>query len=736
MKHFRIALLAIAVALASCTPQQPAKVSALMQYEDTINSLIAQMTLEEKVNMLHGKTMFSSAGVERLGIADMIYADGPFGIREELEDHSWTPLGLSTDSATFFPTGSALAATWCPGMGYDYGKGMATEARLRGKDMILGPAMNIQRIPTGGRTYEYLSEDPKLTSVMAIAYTNGAQENGAAVCLKHFAVNNQENHRGFYDAQLSKRALHEIYLKAFEDAVRDADAFGVMSAYNKVDGFWCAENEYLLDEVLRKTWGFKGMVISDWGGTHSTVGSVTSGLNVEMPGNTYLGEALLDSVKAGIVPEEVIDQRVREILRVRFAIPAVPKEQANKEITSKPEQQQIAYTVATRSVVMLKNETHLLPLDLDKYKKIAVIGDNATCTQALGGIGAGVKALYEITPLQGLLDRIGDKAEVKYAQGYQRYTLMDMFSRKPIPTEPDAKLMNEAVKLAKESDLVIFVAGENRNIETEGSDRASITLPLGQDQLAEALAAANPNIITVLVVGAPVDLRVIDKVSPSIVVSWYNGTEGGHALADIMTGKISPSGKLPFTFPMKLEDSPAYALGAYPQQMSQEQQDVFVNLVNRGARQRAMQLKAEYPEGILVGYRWYEANNIPVMFPFGHGLSYTTFEYSNLQTEVTQEGIKVTFQLKNTGEMDAMEIPQVYVSRPDSKIQRPLKELKGFKRTGLKAGEEKTIEILLKRHDLSHWDETANEWQLEPGAVKVLVGSSSQDIKLEQSTQI
>lgn len=740
MNKSRLGLLAIGAGamLASCSRVSTAdSVSALMQYEDSITAVISKMTIEEKVEMLHGKNMFSSAGVERLGIADIEYADGPFGIREEMEPHSWNSLGLTTDSATFFPTGSALAATWSKKHAYEYGKGMAIEARLRGKDMILGPAINIQRIPTGGRTYEYLSEDPLLSGALAVGYTKGSQDNGAAVCLKHYAVNNQENYRGFVDARVSQRALREIYLTPFEKAVREADAYGVMSAYNKVNGYWCSENYELENTILRQQWGFKGMVISDWGGTHSTVGAVSAGLNVEMPGKNFLGEALLDSVKAGVVSDSVINERVREILRVRFAIKPVAKEDANKEMTSQPAQQQIAYEVAKRSIVMLKNDDALLPLNLDKVKKIAVIGENAVETQALGGVGAGVKTLYEITPLQGLLNRIGNKAEVKYAQGYKDYTREEKWKGVSPYCEPDAAMMAEAVALAKESDVIIFVAGNNREIETEGSDRSTIALPAGQDKLAQALAEANPRMVTVVVTGAPADLRVINECSPAILVSWFNGSEGGNALADILLGNVSPSGKLPFTFPVKLEDNPAYALGVYPQELKEEKDDVFVNLVKKSkGREAERHLEAEYKEDILVGYRWYDTKNVKVLYPFGHGLSYSIFEYANASVKAGKNGIKVILDVTNTGAMDAEDVIQVYASRPDSKIQRPAKELKGFERVALKAGEKKTVEIMIPLDDFRHWDEKAQAWDVEKGAVKLHIGCSSQDLKLALDSEI
>lgn len=706
-------------------------------HEDEITEIIAGMTLEEKVEMLHGKNMFSSAGIERLGIADIEYADGPFGIREEMEPHSWNSIHLTTDSATFFPTGSALAATWSPEVAYKYGKGMAVEARLRGKDMILGPAINIQRIPTGGRTYEYLSEDPFLSGELAVQYTLGVQDNDAAVCLKHYALNNQENMRGFVSVNVSERAMREIYLKPFEEAVRRANAYGAMAAYNKVDGTWCSENDLLQNKILRDEWGFRGIIISDWGGTHSTVGAAMGGLDVEMPGNQYMGQALLDSVNAGVVPVEVIDAKVRNLLRVRFAISPVPIEERNKVMTSQPAQQQIAYEVASKSIVLLKNEG-LLPLSKD-IKKIAVIGANAKTTMALGGVGAGVKALYEITPLAGLEKAFeSTEVEITYAQGYN-----DAMPRRWGP-QPDmkaeekkaAEMAKEAIALAKDADVVIFVGGDNRWVETEGSDRTDMNLKFNQEELLQAIASVNENIVTVMVAGAPVDLRVVNGLSKSLVYSWFNGSEGGNALADVLTGKISPSGKLPFTLPVKLEDSPAYALGNYPQKEEDAGGDVFVDLVNRDKFRAQRKAEADYSEGIFVGYRWFASKDVPVMYPFGHGLSYAEFAYSDISAKVVKDAVEVSFTLTNNGNMAAEEVAQVYVGRPDSKIERPKLELKGFERVAIAAGESRQMKISIPLTNLRHWDETTHGWVLEKGAAEIMAGTSSAILPIKTSVTL
>jgi len=759
MKHTRIVACAVFTLLLAGSATGQLRRSTLLEYDKQIDGIIKQMTLEEKVNMLHAKHMFVSAGVERLEIADIKYADGPFGIREEMQPDGWMPLGWVNDKATFFPTGSALAATWSPELAYEYGSAIAKEARLRGKDMLLGPAINIQRIPTGGRTYEYLSEDPFLSSQLSVGYTRGVQDNGVAVCLKHFALNNQENNRGTVNVIVGERALREIYLPPFRAAVEEADAYGVMAAYNKVDGWWCAENDVLLNKILRDEWGFAGMVISDWGGTHSTVNSIKNGLNVEMPDKKYLGQALLDSVMAGKVSEDIIDKRVREILRVRLAIKPVPEDVANKEITSQPAQQKTAYEVASHSIVLLKNDG-VLPLKLTDKPVIAVIGANATQKMASGGLGAGVKTLYEVTPLEGVTKKIGDRAAIIYAKGYEpvQYSYADRFrKRTPEEIEKEArakeqaaqKLAEEAVRVASKADLVLFVGGDNRAVETEGEDRNDILLPSGQDMLITKIAEVNPNIITVLTSGAPNDLNTVNPLSRALLISWFNGSEGGNALADVLLGSISPSGRLPFTIPVKLEDSPAYALGNYPQNGGNA--DVFATLVSKGdtagkdQEQRTKELKedpdnAYYTEESLVGYRWFDTKKIPVMYPFGHGLTYAGFEYSRLRTDKKTYGendaITITFRLQNTGGMAADEVVQVYVHRINPSVEWPNKELKAFTRVTLDPGESKTVNLSVPVKSLMYWNDTKHAWDNDLCKMELLVGASATDIRLNRAIRL
>ena len=739
----RIAGLALLIA-ACAGPKSPQ--DRLMVNEKKINAVIAQMTLEEKVEMLHSKTNMSSAGVPRLGIADVNYADGPFGIREEGVPNGFTPAGWKLDSATYFPTGSALAATWSRDLAYLYGTGMGKEARLRGKDVILGPAVNIQRLPVGGRTYEYLSEDPILSAALSLQYTLGVQDQGTAVCIKHFAVNNQETNRGSVDAQVDERTLREIYLKPFESAVREGGAMSVMPAYNKVNGDYCSENEHLLNEILRGEWGFKGFTVSDWGGTHSTMGAMLHGLNVQMTGDNYLGQPVIDSIKVGKLTEEMVDEKVRQILRVRYAIEAIPDDVANTKQTSQPESQAIAKAVAEKSIVLLKNEGGALPLK-PGVKKIAVIGQNAVLKTQSGGMGAGVKALYEITPLEGIRKRAGADVQVDYAPGYKNFPgrRWGPAPAKPNPLEAaaidepaDKKLVAEAVKLAKEADVVIFFGGTNKNIETEGSDRANIDLPVGQNEVVKALYAANPNLVTVLISGGPTDLRQLEPVSPAIVQGWWNGTEGGTALAEVLFGDIAPSGKLPFTFPAKLEDSPAFAMGNFPDKtqggdlftlmyredvlkMTPEERQAFIDALPKPT--------SKYTEGSLVGYRWYDTKNVKPMYAFGHGLSYVDFGYGAMTAAAGKDAVTVSFELSNEGAMPADEVVQLYVARPGATVEWPAKELKAFARVSLKAGEKKTVELSIPVKDLRYWNVEKNAWDLEHGTLQLLLGAASDDIR-------
>jgi len=689
---------------------QPKNEKAL---DEKINTLIKQLTLEEKVSMLHANGIFSTVGVQRLGIPGLMTDDGPLGVREDVLE-GWAPANLTTDSATFFPNGSALAATWNLQLAYRYGVGLGEEARARKKYIILAPAFNIIRTPLGGRTYEYYSEDPYLNSRLAVQSVKGIQEQDIAACVKHYALNNQEVERGRINVEVDERTLREIYLPAFKATITEGGAWSIMAAYNKFRGAYCSENSYLLDTILRREWGFKGAVVSDWGGTHSTVNAANNGLDLEMgsrpPYNKYFfADKLLDSVKAGKVSTETIDAKVRHILWVIYHTALSPRNA--KGALNTPEHSKAAYDIAAESIVLLKNEKQLLPLNTTAIKSIAVIGDNATRQFHLGGFGAGVKAKYEVTALDGLKSRLGSKLAIKYAQGYSG-VYIPAFRRKPgaAPDTLNPALIEEAVQTAKSSDIVLLFIGGNRDYESEASDRKDLSLPFHEQELVDAVTAANPNTIVVVVGGAPYDIRKIKQNNHTILWSWYNGSENGNALADVLLGKISPSGKLPFTFPADLNDCPANALGTYPGQ----------------------NLQTEYKEGILVGYRWYDTKKIEPLFCFGYGLSYTNFQYAQLQVSKKNynqgENITATVKIKNTGKYAGKETVQFYISKPGSAIERADKELKAFKKVMIAPGETVNISVTIPVSSLAYFDARSMKWIVEPGTYQLLAGTSSRDI--------
>lgn len=687
--------------------------------EIKISALIKKMTLQEKVSLLHANGIFTTSGIDRLGIPGLSTDDGPLGVREDLAPGGgWAPANLTTDSATFFPNGAALAATWNPLLANSFGIAMGQEARARNKNIMLAPAFNIARTPLCGRTYEYYSEDPFLNAQLAVATVKGMQSQHVAACVKHYALNNQETNRDFVNVEVSERALREIYLPAFKAAIEDANAYTIMSAYNKVRGAYCSENNYLLNTVLKKEWNFKGIVISDWGGTHSTVNAFNNGLDVEMGSNPpydnyYFAKPLLDSINAGKINEQSLDEKVHRILWVIYKTSLsnnLQKGSINTAAHSKT-----VYDIATESIVLLKNEKHLLPLNSTHIKSIAVIGDNATRTFHSGGFGAGVKAKYEITALQGLQNALGKTVAIKFAQGYIASAAN---AKNEVNNQPNDTLIAAAVVAAKNSDVAILMIGGNRDYESESRDRIDLRLPFGEQALVDAVTAANANTIVVVVGGAPYDINEIKKNNHTIIWSWYNGSEGGNALAAIITGKINPSGKLPFTFPVNLSESPAHNLKTFPGE----------------------QLTTNYKEGILVGYRWYDTKKIAPMYPFGYGLSYTDFNYSHLQTNKKtyskNENILATIQITNIGKVAGKETVQLYVSKEGSRVERAEKELKAFKKVMVAAGEKKMVVLTISTKDLGFYNEQTKSWEVETGAYSIQAGSSSGSIRQKISFTI
>ncbi len=683
--------------------------------EAKISSIIKKMTLKEKIGMLHGNALFSSGGVKRLGIPELTSDDGPLGVREEIKRFDWASANWTTDSATFLPNGSAIAATWNPDMAHKYGVVLGEEANARKKDVMLAPAFNICRMPLCGRTYEYYSEDPYLNAQLAIQAVKGIQSQHVAACIKHFAANNQEVNRNTINAIVDERALREIYFPAFKAAVQQGNAYVVMSAYNKLNGYWCSENNFLLNEVLKKEWGFKGFVMSDWGGTHHTVEAANAGLDIEMgssgPYNKwFFADTLFAAVKAGKVSEKTIDDKVRRILWVMYHTSMSANHPAGSIAT--PDHFRDAYNIASESIVLLKNNTHLLPLNNLKVKSIAVIGDNALRTFASGGYGAGVKAKFEVTALEGIKSRFGKTAEIKFAQGYNaNYLASNTDEQNGDYNKPNQQLIDEAVALAKTTNIAIVCIGSNREYESEGHDRKNLELPFGEQALVDAVTAANPNTIIVVMAGAPYDLDKIEKKNHTIVWSWFNGSEAGNALADVLDGVVNPSGRLPFTFPASLHDSPAFYLDTYP----------------------GKNLTTNYKEGILVGYRWYDTKKIKPLYCFGYGLSYTRFAYSKLTINRKEyragDKINVNINIKNTGNIAGKEVVQFYVSKINSKVLRPVKELKAFKKVLIEPGQSVNVSLKIDVSNLAYFDDAANKWILEHGRYKLFAAASSKDIR-------
>lgn len=703
-----------------------------VQMEKRIEKLIKKMTLEEKVGLLHGNSKFYVAGVERLGIPEWSLSDGPHGVRAEINRHDWAYAGWTNDSASYFPTGTAFAAAWNPELAYRRGEVLGEEARWRKKDVLLGPGVNIIRSPLCGRNFEYMSEDPYMNSVLAVAYIKDLQSRDVACSVKHFAVNNQETNRTTVDVECSERALREIYLPAFKAAVQEGGALTVMAAYNKFRGEFCAENNYLVRKILRNEWGFDGVYVTDWGAAHSTVPSMEAGLDLEMGTlidkyeDWYYANPLIEAVKSGKVPMSLVDEKVGDVLRVMIKTNVLdPKKRFGPGSMNTKEHQQATYDAAAEAIVLLKNQNNLLPLDFSSIKSLAVIGDNATRKHSNGGLSSEIKAVYEVTPLGALRAKWGDKVDIRFAQGYEKLSTFvegsnngqssGTFSSK---TQESDALLKEAVEVARTSDVALLVCGLNHDYDTESFDRLNMDIPYGQVELIQEVVKANPRTIVVMIAGSPLNMAAVDICSPAIVWAWFNGMEGGNALVDVLSGKVNPSGKMPFTTPVSLDQSPAHALGNFP----------------------GRDLKVNYEEDILVGYRWFDTKGLPVVYPFGYGLSYTTFDYSNLNTDKETydqaDTIQATFTLTNTGDREGAEVAQLYVSDPVCSVMRPVKELKGFKKVFLKPGESRRITLDIPVSSLAFYSEAQSQFVVEPGEFILQLGASASDIKQKISVEV
>lgn len=728
MKKTILSIMALVTWTAPAVAQTPVYLDDSQSIEARVQDALGRMTLKEKVRLSYAQSKFSSPGVPRLGIPELYWNDGPHGVRMEINWNDWNHAGWTNDSITAFPALTALAATWNPDMSAIYGKYISEEALYREKDVMLGPGVNIYRTPLNGRNFEYMGEDPYLASVMVVPYIQEMQKNGVAACVKHYALNNQETWRNHIDVHVSERALYEIYLPAFKAAIVEAGSWTIMGAYNKIAGTHACHNDRMLNQILKKDWNFDGVVVSDWGGTHDTKEAALNGLEVEMGSYTdglssdnsngydsyYLGNAYLKMIEEGKVPESVVNDKAARILRLIFRTSMNRKKPFGSICTE--EHYAAAEAIGNEGIVLLKNapvakkSPALLPLKND-CQNILVVGDNATRKLNEGGGSSELKVKDMVSPLDGLRAIYGDR--VKYAQGYAAGQPM-YGNVNEIPQEVQDKLRAEAVAMAKDADVVILVGGLNKNHlqDCEGGDRQSYGLPFGQEKLIEELQAVNKNLVLVLLSGNAVEMPWIDKV-PAIVQGWYLGSMGGKSIANVLSGKVNPSGKLPFSFPVKLTDNGAHS---------------FDSLCYPGDG-----VKQVYKEDILVGYRWHDTKKIPAAFAFGHGLSYTTFEYgkavASAKKMTADDQLEISVKVKNTGAVAGKEVVQLYIGDDKSSVVRPLKELKHFQKIALNPGEEQTVTFIVTADDLKYYDEASKDWKAEAGKFKAYIGSSSADIR-------
>ena len=725
------ALSATILAVLSCgqaerKAETPVYLDESRPLEERVEDALSRMTLEEKVKILHAQSKFSSAGVPRLGIPDLWTTDGPHGIRPEVLWDKWRQAGWTNDSCVAFPALTCLAATWSEEMSALYGKSIGEEARYREKDVLLGPGVNIYRTPLNGRNFEYMGEDPYLASRMVVPYIQEVQKNGVAVCVKHFALNNQESLRHQYDAIIDDRTLNEIYLPAFKAAVQEGGAWSIMGAYNLYKGQHLCHNQYILNDILKKDWGFDGAVISDWGGCHDTDQAITNGLDLEFGTWTdgltmgatngydayYLADPYLERLRDGRASEDVLNEKARRVLRLNFRT-AMRKDKPNGSLCS-PEHYDAARRIADEGIVLLKNNDNVLPISRKAGSRILVVGENAVKMMTVGGGSSSLKVQREVLPLDGIRAAAGEGVTVEFERGYVgdiSGSYNGVVTGQDLSESRSAEeLIEDACLKAKDADAVIFIGGLNKasHQDCEDSDRFGLGLPYGQDAVIEALAKVNPRLAVVIVSGNAVAMPWVDNVN-AIVEAWYCGSQSGVALADIIFGDVNPSGKLPVTFPVRLEDNGAHALGAYDPASTE----------------------AHYSEGIFVGYRWAQKKDIKPLFAFGHGLSYTTFSYSEAEisrTTMSENGnVTVSVNVTNTGEREGKEIVQLYIGDDECSLERPVMELKAFRKVSIKPGETVKVSFPVNADMLKFYG--TDGWTLEKGSFTAYVGAASDDIR-------
>lgn len=727
-------LLGLSLVALPVLAQTPVYLDDSKPVEERVEDALSRMTLEEKIAVTHAQSKFCSPGVARLGIPEFWMTDGPHGIRPEVLWDEWDQAGWTNDSCVAFPALTCLAATWDTDMSMLYGKSIGEEARYRNKTVLLGPGVNIYRTPLNGRNFEYMGEDPYLAGRMVVPYVQGVQQNGVAACVKHYALNNQEVNRHTTNVIVDDRALYEIYLPAFKAAVQEGKAWSIMGAYNLYKGQHACHNQYLLNDILKGEWGFDGVVVSDWGGVHDTDQAITNGLDMEFGSwtdglsngasnaydNYYLADPYLERIQSGKAGTKELDDKVRRILRLAFRT-TMDRNRPYGAMRS-PEHYDAARKIGEAGIVLLQNNGNLLPIDLAKTKKIAVIGENAVKMMTVGGGSSSLKVQREISPLDGIRNRVGNRAEVVYARGYVgdasgEYNGVVSGQNLKDDRSPE-ELIAEAVRVAGEADYVIFIGGLNKSAhqDCEDSDRTGLGLPYGQDRVITELVKTNQNLVVVNVSGNAVAMPWIKEV-PAVLQAWFLGSEAGNAIAAVLMGDVNPSGKLPFTFPARLEDVPAHQLGEYP-----------------GSEKVGDIVNEKYNEGIFVGYRWPDKQKkAKPLFPFGHGLSYTTFEYgkpvADKKAMTADDTITFTVTVKNTGDREGQEVVQLYISDKKSSLPRPVKELKGFKKVKLAPGEEQKVSFTVAKDALSFFDGAKHEWIAEPGKFEAVIAASAADIR-------
>lgn len=705
--------------------------------EERVEDALSRMTLQEKINILHAQSKFSSPGVPRLGISEIWCTDGPLGVRPEVLWDEWEQAKWTNDSCTAFPSLTALAATWNPDMARLYGKSIGEEARFRNKSVLLGPGVNIYRTPLCGRNFEYMGEDPFLSSQMVVPYIEGVQSNGVATCVKHFALNNNEINRHTSNPIVDDRTLYEIYLPAFKAAATEGNSWSFMGGYNLFRGEHASYNPILMNDILKGEWNYDGAVISDWGAVHDTRTAVDGGLDMEFGSwtngltngksnaydNYFLATPYLKGIQDGTYSEKELNDKVRRVLRLTFRTSM----NRNRPYGSMCSDEHIAACreIGQEGVVLLQNRDNILPIDLKKTKKIAVIGENAIKMMTVGGGSSSLKARYEITPLEGLRKRVGNDAEIVYARGYVGDTITSyngvVTGQNLTDSRSAQELRDEAMRVAKDADVVLFIGGLNKSDhqDAEDSDRRSMDLPYGQNELIEAISKVNPNLVVVNISGTGVAMPWTKNVK-GILQAWYLGNETGNTLASLLTGDVNPSGKLPYTYYASLDQCGAHKLGEYP---GHPGIDALGNEV----------MDMPYNEGIFVGYRFTDKNKLKPTFPFGHGLSYTEYKYGNATIDKSKgnehDTFTVTVPVTNAGTREGKETVQLYISDLKASVPRPVKELKGFKKVSLKPGETKYVTFRITADALKYFDADKHTWVSEPGKFEALVGASAGDIR-------